>query len=217
MPHLMMAQKFKFFGGASYGMASYEFQDDGEAFADVKTSGISTLGLQTSVQLVLSESFRIGSGLSFQKISGKSSPVFIDSRFINPNATGDYTLEVNSSTLMIPFEFICILNKTWKVRPLLTAGLPFYIPLKTSYQAKINPTSPSTFYPKMDADIDEVSEMRGGIVGAGFFIPIKDRELLFRLNYKFNSLGYQVVSQVLTEKRALKFSVIEASVGISVF
>lgn len=212
------AQKTKFFAGAAYGVVNYQFKDDSEAFVGIKTPGIPAFGVQTSVQLALSESFRIGTGLNYLMISGKSSPVFIDSRLINPNATGDYTLEVNSSYFQIPVEFILILNKSWKLKPFLSGGLSFFIPLKTRFLARMDPVNPSTAYSKMDAEIDESNELGGGTIGTGFLIPlINDREIIFRLNYRINSMGYQYATQALTEKRALKFNIIEVSAGVSLF
>jgi hypothetical protein len=212
---ILNAQKIKFFANAAYGVVNYQFQDSNEAFADTKTPGISAFGLQASLQLALSESFRVGTGLNYLKVSGKSSPVFIDSRLINPNATGDYTLDVNSSYLQIPVEFICVLGKDWKVKPLLTGGLSFYMPLKTSYLAQVEPTNTSSTYPKMDIEIDKTTELRGGAIGTGLLIPVMNKEVIFRLNYRLNSLGYQ--GNTVNEKRALKFNIIEFVVGVSLF
>lgn len=209
-----LSQEFKFYAHAFYGTSTFEFKDTSEPYANYKLSAVPIYGLQTSVNLMLTNSFGMGSGINYIKMKGATDPVYIDSRLINPNATGDFTFEVNSSYLQIPIEFTMIMTQKWKAKPFLAAGLSFYIPLSESYLAKIDPTSPSDLYPTFETEVKESNEILGFTIGLGTLIALKKNEVSVRINYRINSLNYEDgISNILLEQRVLKFNTIEFAVG----
>lgn len=209
-----LSQEFKFFAHAFYGSSTFEFKDTSEPYANYKLSAVPIYGLQTSVNLMMTNSFGMGSGINYMKMKGATDPVFIDSRLINPNATGDFTFEVNSSYLQIPIEFTLVMTQKWRAKPFLAAGLSFFIPLNESYLAKIDPTDPSNLYSTFETEVKESNEIWGFTIGLGTLISLRGNEMSVRFNYRINSLNYEDgISNILLEQRVLKFNTIEFAVG----
>ncbi len=215
------AQKFRFLGHVFYGGASFVYDENQYLNQTIKTNAIPAYGIQTSVQFVISESFRIGTGLNYLRMKGKTEPVFVDKNLLNTNSTGDFTMDVNSSYLQVPFEFLVTLAQKWKIKPFLVGGLKLYIPLKEYYFAKIDPVTPSPYYRKIEATINQGKEYRGLFIGSGIILPLnKNREMELRLSYLANSFFYETIvpgTTTVTEESSLKFKILELSVGISLF
>lgn len=211
----VFGQEFKFYVHTYYGSSNYEFKDTNEPFARNKVSAVPIYGLQTSVNLMFSKSFGMGTGINYLRMKGATDPVFIDSGLINPNSTGNFTLDVNSTYLQIPVEFTIIITQKWKVKPFVVAGLNSYIPLKESYTTKMDPLNPSDIYPTFGSEIDKTSEIRGFVVGLGALVSLPaEKELSFRFNYRLNSLNYNAgIKNILSEERVMKFNTIELAVG----
>jgi hypothetical protein len=211
-------QKIKMLSHVFYGTTSYKYNENDYLRKIIKASSIPTYGVQTSIQLTLSERFRIGSGLQYVITKGKTDAVFVDGVLINSNTTGNFTLEANSSFLQVPIEMILTLNQKWKLKPFLAAGLNFYIPLKQYYFAQIIPLNPTTFYRRVENTIGKGTEYRGSFIGSGMVIPLNEkRELELRLSYRFNSFRYQSPVLTVAESRSLKSNILEISLGIRIF
>lgn len=214
-PVLVSAQGFTISGSASFGFTNFLFKDKDEAFVNVKTSAVATYEIQSGIQFMLSPSFGMGLGLGYLKMKGTTNPVYVDSRLSNPNATGNFTVDVNSSYLHIPIQFTVVLTQSWKVRPQLITGLNLYVPLEESYVGKITPENPNPFYPLLQTEITEGKEVRGFLVGLGALIPIAtEKDLNLTFFYRINSLTYdfQIVN-VITEQRVMKFNTWELTLG----
>ena len=214
-------QKTKVLGHVFYGGVSYQYNEDDYLRQIIKTSSIPAYGIQSSIRLVLSKGFQIGSGLNYIITKGKTDPIFVDKGLSNSNTTGNFTLEVNSSYFQVPVEFIVSLSQKWKIKPFLAAGLNLYIPLKQYYFAKISPVSPNTFYARVEHTINKGTEYRGFFIGSGVALPLNEkRDLEIRLSYRTNNFQYKspvLGTGVATESRAMKFNILEFSLGFGIF
>ncbi len=214
-------QEIKVMGHVFYGGASFIYNEDDYLHQKIKTSSIPAYGIQTSVQIVLSKGFRIGSGLNYIAMKGKTDPVFVDKDLLNTNTTGDFTLDVNSTYLQVPFEFIVTLTQKWKIKPFLVGGLNFYIPLKESYFVKIDPVVSTPYYGTVETEITEGTEYRGFLIGTGVILPLNEkREMEIRLSYQPSSFFYPAEvpgTAGVMEKRNLKFNIIALSIGVAIF
>ncbi len=208
-------------GGVFYGASNFTYTESDYLFQEIKTPSIPVYGIQTSIQLVLSKGFRIGTGLNFLVMKGKTKPVAVGKDLLNTNTTGDFTLDVNNSYLQIPLDFIVTLTQKTKIKPFLTGGLNFHIPLKESFFAKIDPINPTPYYGKLEAQFGNGKEYRGLFVGSGIIIPFNEkREMEVRLAYRSTIFFYETLvlgSGGTVSKRPLKFNIIELSIGVVIF
>ncbi len=215
------AQKVKVLAHVFYGGASFIYDEDYYLHQKIKTTAIPAYGIQTSIQIAMSKSFRIGTGLNYLRMKGKTDPVFVDKDLLNTNTTGDFTLDVNSTYLQVPFEFIVTLTQKWKIKPFLMGGLKLYIPLKENYFAKIEPVNPTPYYGRVEATINQGKEYRGLFIGSGMILPLnKNREMEIRLSYLANNFFYETQvpgTATVTQESTFRFKILELSVGVSIF
>lgn len=217
-----VAQKLRYGVHVSYSSVKYSFPGEKpytKPYADIKTNAFPSVGIGASLYLQFSESVRFGSGLQYNKISGEFGPEHIEVPSLNSNYTGDMTIEVDNSYIMIPIEFVCILSRKLKVQPFLAGGLSF--PIASSHQIVLNvvPDEPDPGEEMYHNEIakDQVDEPRGAVIGVGAIVPFKNSsELMFRLNYRPNSNIYVgTVANGAPENRKLKFNMLEFSIGFS--
>ncbi len=212
------SQKFQYGFQFGFSKIQYSFPDKSDPYkeADIKPFPLFHLG--TTLQLMISETFRIGTGVHFLKAKGKSDEVYVRGKYSNPNSEGYLTLDIDNSYLMFPLEFIYLISKKAKIRPLISAGLNFYKPLGQSFIFDVVPKEePNPFYDLVHSEIkkEDLSQLNGFLIGTGVIIPVKSKtELIFRINYRLNNSFYRsTIPKISTELRSAKFKILEFSLG----
>jgi hypothetical protein len=102
----------------------------------------------------------------------------------------------------------------------IAGGFSVFIPVSEAYYAKIDPTTPSDFYSKVENRFSKGKEYRGLFIAPGVSVPLSEnRNVEFRLSFSSNSFFYDSPvpgSGTIYEVRTLKFKIVEFSLGVNI-
>ena len=211
------SQRFRY--GLNFGFTSvkYSFPVSSDDYHNAEIEPFSSPTGGASVQFLVNESFRIGTGVQYISVNGKRDGGQIKGSLANPNSSGELNFEVNNSFLVLPEQFTVVLLKNSKVKPILSGGLNFFIPLKQDMLIEIVPATVNPFYPTKRAEInkDTPHEYFGFFIGTGITVPVNSHEVSLLLNYRRNTSRYTIKDAVMAapEKHEIRFTMLEVSLG----
>jgi len=215
--NLCYSQKFAYGLHVGYVRTVYSFPVKSDDYNSADIAPFYSPSLAMSIHFLALKSFRIGTGIQYLSISGAKDAGQVPGNFGNPNSKGRLLFNIDNSYLIFPVDFLVILSHQARVKPVLSAGINFFVPLLQSISLQVAPETINSFYPTVETTIDKntPNQYFGFYIGSGFILPISHHELVLLLKYKSNTSRYTIKNAFLAdpEKHEIKFNMIELSLG----
>jgi hypothetical protein len=197
------AQKFAPAVNVGYAIVKLKFPAKADPYHEAEIESFQSPTFGAGFHMLVTNQFRIGFGLHYLAFKGERSGGQIQRAALNPNQAGEFTISVDNSYLFFPVFTQLVFGKS-KVRPMVTAGINFFKPLKLDMQMGIEPDQHDTFYPTYSTTIDKSnskSQYLGAFFGTGVvFAPGEGtREFSLTLFREFNKSFYFDITDVANE------------------
>jgi hypothetical protein len=189
------AQQFRYGVNFALSNGTYTFPVEGDRFHKAKFKNINSKTVGASVQFT-TKSFRFGSGVRFMSVTGEGNGGYIKWTGQNPNGTGESMVDVNNTYLVLPVDFQIVFMQKSRFRPLLSAGVNFFKPLKKDLHIWIDPDQMNEFYEEVRIDVDKDirSAYFGFEVGTGVVTAFDKHEVGLSLTRNFNKARYTIAN-----------------------
>lgn len=214
------AQRFRYGVNASYTSTKYSFPVSSDAYHEADIEPFTAPKAGASVQLLVSDVFRIGTGVQYVAFSGTKSGGRIKGDLANPNSSGELTFKADNSFIVFPVEFTLVFAEGKKIRPTVSAGGNFHSLIKQEMLVTVTPTTVNPYYESVQTEMNKSQphDFFGFFLGGGVTVPVSRHEFSLMLNYRMNTCRFEVrnASRGDSEKHEMKFNMLDFTLGYSI-
>lgn len=188
------SQQFAYGVNVGYSHIKYSFPIEDDRYHTSDIEPFNSVKAGGSVYYSVSSSFRMGTGLHYMAIKGKKEGGTIKGSAMIPNSGGKLEFTVDNAFLILPFDFQLLFSSKGLIKPVFTAGLNFFKPLKQNMLIHIIPAEPNPYYNeyKTEVDDDTKSSYFGARLGGGaLYAAGENHEVSLMVFRNFNKSRYE--------------------------
>jgi hypothetical protein len=188
------SQHISYAVNVGYSHIKYSFPIENDRYHTSDIEPFNSLKAGGSVYYSLTRSFRLGTGLQYMAIKGKNDGGRMKGSAVFANSTGDLEFTVDNAFLILPVEFQLMPSSEKSIKPVFTAALNFFKPLKQNMLIHIVPDEPDPYYDEIKTEIDKdtKSSYFGARLGGGALYAAGEKhEVSLMVFRNFNKSRYE--------------------------
>jgi hypothetical protein len=189
------AQHISYGVNVGYSHIKYSFPVENDRYHTSDIEPFNSLKAGGSVYYSVTKSFRIGTALQYMAIKGKNNGGTMKGSAVFPNSSGELEFTVDNAFLILPVEFQLLPSTKGSIRPVFTAALNFFKPLKQNMLIHIIPDEPDPYYDEVRTEVDDntKSSYFGARLGGGAVYPAGEKhEVSLMVFRNFNKSRYEM-------------------------